>query len=122
MDIEKLNNETELYPKVPTAPPTDEGLGYRLQKINEIQRFLENEREKRESLSKKYHRAVKIVDGIDVGLTSITMGLTIGGLGLLTTIVALPIVVTMEGIALGTGVLSIVGKYVNKKLCQGRKA
>ena len=32
----------EIYSKLPTAPPTeDQGQGYRLQKINEIQAFLE---------------------------------------------------------------------------------
>ena len=75
-------------------------------------KILEVEQEERASLSKKYHRAVKIVDGFDVALIGTTMGLGIGGLGLLSTIVAAPIV--MEGVALGTGALSIVGKYVNK--------
>lgn len=53
MEFEKvINNGTGLYPKLPTAPPEDEGLGYRLQKINEIQRILEEEREKHATLSK----------------------------------------------------------------------
>ena len=44
----------ELYPKLPTAPPIeDQGKGYRLQKINEIQTFLEKEVEVRGTLSKK---------------------------------------------------------------------
>ena len=44
----------ELYPKLPTAPPIeDQGQGYRLQKINEIQAFLEKEVEERGKLSKK---------------------------------------------------------------------
>ena len=43
----------EIYPKLPTAPPIeDQGQGYRLQKINEIQTFLEKEVETREALSK----------------------------------------------------------------------
>ena len=34
----------ELYPKLPTAPPiNDQGQGYLLQKLNEIQSFLEKE-------------------------------------------------------------------------------
>ena len=37
----------EIYPKLPTAPPEDQGQGYRLQKINEIQTFLEKEVETR---------------------------------------------------------------------------
>ena len=106
----------KVYPEIPTAPFEDEGLSYRLQKINEIQRTLEEEIEKRAALSKKYHRAVSIVDGVDVGLITITMGLGVGGVGLLSTIVAAPIVIVMEGVALGTGALSILGKYANKKL------
>ena len=44
----------ELYPKLPTAPPIeDQGQGYRLQKINEIQAFLEKEIEERGKLSKE---------------------------------------------------------------------
>ena len=41
----------DIYPKLPTAPPIeDQGQGYRLQKINEIQTFLEKEVETREAL------------------------------------------------------------------------
>ena len=44
----------EIYPKLPTAPPIEnQGQGYRLQKINEIQAFLEKEVATREALSKK---------------------------------------------------------------------
>ena len=65
----------ELYPKLPTAPPIeDQGQGYRLQKINEIQAFLEKEVEERGKLSKKYFRAAKIVDGVDTVLITITIG------------------------------------------------
>ena len=64
------NNKTEmkenLYPKLPTAPPfKDQGQGYRLQKINELQAFLEKEVATREALSKKYFRAAGIVDNMD---------------------------------------------------------
>ena len=44
-----------LYPRLPAAPPIkDQGQGYRLRKINEIQSFLEKEVVTREALSKKY--------------------------------------------------------------------
>ena len=55
----------EIYPRLPTAPPEDQGQGYRLQKINEIQAFLEKEAATREALSKKYFRAARIVDNVD---------------------------------------------------------
>ena len=42
----------EIYPRLPTAPPIeDQGQGYRLQKISEIQTFLEKEVATREALS-----------------------------------------------------------------------
>ena len=42
----------ELYLKLPTAPPIDDqGQGYRLQKINKIQLFLEKEVVTREAVS-----------------------------------------------------------------------
>ena len=65
----------ELYPKLTTAPPIDDqGQGYRLQKINEIQSFLEKEVVTREALSKKYFRAATIVDNADTVLIAITLG------------------------------------------------
>ena len=106
----------EIYPKLPTAPPIeDHGQGYRLQKINEIQTFLEKEVETREALSKKYFRAAKIVDNVDTVLITITIGAGAGGISLLSTIVAAPAVIAIEGVALFTGLLSIIGKYSVKK-------
>ena len=64
----------EIYPKLPTAPPIeDQGQGYQLQKINEIQAFLEKEVATREALSKMYFRAARIVDNVDTVLIAITI-------------------------------------------------
>ena len=58
-----MEMKENLYPRLPTAPPIeDQGQVYRLQKINEIQVFLEKEVTTREALSKKYFRAARIVD------------------------------------------------------------
>ena len=58
-----------LYLRLPTAPHIDDqGQEYRLQKINEIQAFLEKEVTTREALCKKYFRAVRIVDNVDMVL------------------------------------------------------
>ena len=106
----------DIYPKLPPAPSIeDQGQGYRLQKINEIQTFLEKEVETREALSKKYSRAAKIVDNVDTFLITITIGAGAGGISLLSTIVAAPAVIAIEGVALFTGLLSIIGKYSVKK-------
>ena len=106
----------ELYQKLPTAPPIDDqGQGYRLQKINEIQSFLEKEEVTREALSKKYFRAARIVDNVDTVLIAITFGGEAGGIGLLSMVVAAPVVIAIEGVALFMGFLSIIGKYSIKR-------
>ena len=105
-----------LYPKLPTAPPVeDQRQGYRLQKINEIQAFLEKEVATREALSKKYFRAAGIVDNVDTVLIAITIGCGAGGVALLSIVIAAPAVIAIEGVALFTGFLSVIGKYSMKK-------
>ena len=105
-----------IYPILPTAPPMeDQGQGYRLQKINEIQAFLEKEIPTREALSKKYFRAARIVDNVDTVLIAITLGGGVGGIGLLSTVIAAPAVIAIEGVALFTGFLSIIGKQSVKR-------
>ena len=101
----------ELYPILPewepSAPLLDGGQSYRLQKINEIQRVLEDEREKRHNLSKKYHKAVKVVGNIDSALVTISMGLSVAGVGILSTVIAVSAIIVMETTALGAGFLGI---------------
>ncbi len=109
----------QLYPTLPSAPQAErvEGgdpLAYRLQKINEIQRVLEVERDIRQNLSKRYHRISKGVSNAESALVAVSMGLGVAGVGLLSTIVAAPAVITMEIAALGTGLLGIIGGQVNK--------
>ena len=111
-----MEMKENIYPRLPTAPSIeDQGQGYRLQKINEIQAFLEKEVATREALSKKYFRAAKIVDNLDTVLITITLGAGAGGIGLLSTVIAAPTVIVIEGVALFTGLLSIIGKYSVKK-------
>ena len=115
--------KNEMYPILPesaspSAPPLDGGQSYRLQQINEIQRVLEDEREKRHNLSKKYHKAVKVVGNIDSTLVTISMGLSVAGVGILSTIIAVPAVIVMETTALGAGFLGIIGGQFNKMLMQ----
>ena len=107
-----MEMKKNLYPRLPTAPPIDnQGQGYRLQKINEIQEFLEKEVVTREALSKKYFRAARIVDNVDTVLIAITLAGGAGDIGLLSTVVVAPVVIVIEGVALFTGLLSVIGKY-----------
>ena len=69
----------------------------------------------REALSKRYFRAARIVDNVDTVLIAITLGGGAGGIGLLSTVVAALVVIVIEGVALFTGLLSMIGKYSIKK-------
>ena len=80
-------------------------------KINEFQSFLENEGVTREALRKKNFRAARVVDNV----ITITLGGGAGGIGLLSMVVAAPVVIVIEGEAIFTGRLSIIGKYSVKK-------
>ena len=92
------------------------GHDYRLKKNTEIQMNLEEERIRRRRLSENYYRIVTWVNNSDVVLIAVSMGLGIAGVGLLSTIVAAPVVVALEILSICTGILSIIGKYVSKKL------
>ena len=45
-----------------------------------------------------------------------TITLDAAGIGFLTTIIAAPVVIACEGIALGAGLLSVIGGQVNQKI------
>ena len=92
------------------------GHDYRLKKITEIQMSLEEERISRRRLSEKYYRIVTRVNNSDAVLIAVSMALGVAGVGLLSTIVAAPVVVALEILSICTGILSIIGKYASKKL------
>ena len=115
--------DSKIYPSLPAASAPEEVLivegnaqSYRLQKINEIQKEIAAERDKRANLSKKYHRAVRVIAGVDSVLVVSSMGLGVASIGVLSTMIAAPVAIAMEGVALGIGLLSVVGGQVNKKL------
>jgi hypothetical protein len=107
-----------VYPSLPATAPGGES--YRLQKINEIQKEIAIERDKRANLSENYYRAVKVIAVVDAALVVSSMGLGAAGIGVLSTIIAAPVAIAMESVALGAGLLSMVGGQTNKKL--NRKA
>ena len=107
MESEKIYSE---------LPINEAGHDYRIEKINEIQRYLEKERDKQRDLYKKYSRGVKWINNLDVILITTSMGLGVAGVGILSTIVLAPVVAMLEGIAIGAGLLCMVGKYATKKM------
>ena len=90
--------------------------GFRLHEISDIKHQLENERDIRLGLYKKYHRAINFIDGFDAALVTISMGLGAAGVGLLSTIVAAPVVLGIEVAAGGAGLAGIALKFISRKL------
>ena len=104
--------------EAPTAPDielhdirNDEGHSYRLKVILDVQKFFEEEINKRDAFSKKYFRVAKIINITDNVLIGITVLAEAAGAVLLSTGVGAPI-------ALGLGIsggISIIGNIVGRK-------
>lgn len=106
-----------LYPELPIGDantPPDQS--YRLQEISQLKKHLEDERDKRAALYKKYHRGVNAIDGVDTALLTASMGMGIGGVGLLSTIIAAPVVLGLEIAAMACGILGVSGKFIGRRL------
>ena len=108
---------TPIYPSLPAEEsPEQQAHSYRLQQISLLKCQLEDEHEKRAALYKKYHRGVNVIDGIDTTLVVASMGMGIGGTGLLCTIIAALIVLDLECASLACGLLEVSGKYISRRL------
>lgn len=97
-------------------PPLETGDNHRLQHIAEVKFRLEKERDFRASLSKKYKRGVNIVDGVDTALSVASVGLASTGIGLLSTIIAMPIAIGVQAGAVVCGLLGAGGKLIGRRL------
>ena len=89
---------------------------FSLQKISEIQRRLEDERDSRACLYKKYRHALNILGGIDTTLLALIMGLGAGGVGLLSTVIAAPVAIGLKAGALSCGLTSAACKFAGRRL------
>ena len=117
----------KIYPELPsirenpTAPPVvnggadDRGHGYRLKIIREVQNFLEEEIKKRDAFSKKYFRIAKVVNMVDNGLITITIGVEGVGAVLLATGAGAPLAVALGVSGAVTGAISLIGNIFSKK-------
>ena len=117
----------KIYPTLPTIreQPTapnvvnggsdDRGHSYRLKIIREVQEFLEEEIKKRDAFSKKYFRIAKVVNMVDNGLITITIGAEGTGAVLLATGVGAPFAVALGISGVVTGAISLIGNIFSKK-------
>ena len=116
----------KIYPTLPTIreQPTapvvngdsdDRGHSYRLKVISDVQKFFEEEINKRDSFSKKYFRMAKIVNMVDNGLIIITIGAEGTGAVLLSTGVGAPFSLALGISGFVTGAISLIGNIFSKK-------
>ena len=117
----------KIYPELPTirekpsAPNVvnggsdDRGHSYRLKIIREVQEFLEEEIKKRDAFSKKYFRIAKVVNMVDNGLITITIGAEGTGAVLLATGVGAPFALALGISGVVTGAISLIGNIFSKK-------
>jgi hypothetical protein len=104
------------YPELKAAFGERPDQAVRLHEILRARNRIEYEKEKRDQLYKKYRRWINVVDAIDMLLVLVSLGLGVGGLGLLTTIVAAPIVIGLEIGAISCGVVAVGLKFIDRKL------
>ena len=105
-----------LYPDLPVSDNPAGTHTYRLQEISLLKKRLEDERDKRAELYKKYHRGVNVLDGIDSALIMTSMGVGVVGAGLLSSIIAAPVGLGLEIAALACGVLGLTGRFIGRRL------
>ena len=115
----------KIYPTLPdiTEQPTapvvnggsdDRGHSYRLKVINDVQKFLEEEINKRDAFSKKYFRISKIVNMVDNALIVVTIGAEGTGAVLLSGVGA-PFALALGISEVVTGAISLIGNIFSKK-------
>ena len=92
-------------------PPLESGETLRLQHVAEVRFRLENEKDFRASLYKKYRRGANFVDGFDTALSVTSAGLAASGVGRLATIMAAPVALGLQAGAIVCGLLGAGGKF-----------
>ena len=107
--------ENPSAPNVVNGGSDDRGHSYRLKIIREVQEFLEEEIKKRDAFSKKYFRIAKVVNMVDNGLITITIGAEGTSAVLLSTGVGAPFALALGISGVVTGAISLIGNIFSKK-------
>ena len=96
-------------------PPLETGDNYRLQHVAEVRFRLENKRDYTASLYKKNRRRANVVDGRHRAFGG-QRGLAAFGVGLLSTIIAVPVAIGIQAGAIVCGLLGAGGKFIGRRL------
>ena len=82
----------------------------------EVRFRLEKERDFRALLYRKYRRGANFVDGLDIALSVTSVDLAATGVGLLSTIIGMPVALGFQAGAIVCGLLGAGGKLVGRRL------
>ena len=94
--------------------PFESADGHRLQHIAKVEFRLKKERDFGASVYKKYRRGFNILDGLDTALSTPSVGLAASGIGLLSTIIAMPVAIDIQAGAVVCGLLGASGKVAGR--------
>ena len=103
--------EEKIYPPIypATAPPDDnEGQAYRLQKIDELEKFLRNEIRTRDSLTKRFKRRATAVTFSATSIITAITALETASIATLITGIGMPISVVLASTGLLLGLSSAI--------------
>ena len=118
-------SEQNIIPSAPPLYPSLNGGDYRLKKISDCQKELENEITHYRRISKKYKRAKTIINAFAVTTGALTTVLSTASLATLLSAIAAPIGASMAGIAALMGITStaagVSSERLNKKLTKHEK-
>ena len=103
-------DSNKLYPHL----PTDEGHLYRLQKISEIDKFLQDEIAARDALSKRCKQRAAAVTIGDTSLVTAITALEIGSIVTLSTGVGIPVSIALASAGLFLGLASAITHKARK--------
>ena len=89
---------------------------FRLQKIDDIQKIIEAERDKRASLYKKYNKIINTITKLEAFSAAVGLGLAAGGVTAISGVISSPIGFALEGVAIACGVIALATNFFNNKL------
>ena len=112
----------KIYPLIPataTAPPDDDSQVYRLKKIDELEKFLRDEIDKRDSLTKRFKRRATTISISDTSVLAAITALETASIATLVTGIGMSVSVVLAstGLLLGIGsaVIHKTQKVFNSK-------
>ena len=117
------SQETKINPSAPELiyPPLPNGETYRLQKIDNIQKDIEKEKLRRESLHKKYQKIINALNYTESFAEVAAVASGSIGIASLSGVVTAPLFIILEGFAIGCGVGVMFTKYFSRKLVKKAK-